>query len=64
MVLYVSQARGIFLGGTITEIFKLRFVSAVFVLVICGAEVSVPSACIEVNMLGMHLFYKATFQSN
>ena len=32
-----------FLGGTITKIFKLRFLSlvrvpAVFVLVICGAE--------------------------
>ena len=62
---FVTGTRNrIFLGGTITEIFELTFVSlvripAVFVLVICGAEpeVSVSSAFIEV-------FFNTTFESN
>ena len=52
--------RGIFLGGTITEICRLKFISlvripAVFVLVICGAEpeVSVSYAFMKAKLLAM-----------
>ena len=59
-ILNLQQTPGIFLGGTIIEIFKLKFLSlvrtpAAFVLVICGPETEtcVSSAFMEVKLLAM-----------